>query len=205
MVRASKTGIAMHGLINRSIQCFIRDTYGHKKWDEITARAGLGFSSFEALLSYADELSYRVMDVASEILATPRETLLEDMGTYIVTHPNLEPVRRILRFGGETFLEFLLSLDDLRDRARMAVPDLCLPRLEVRETPDNIVTFRCAGACQGFGYVLMGLLRAMADDYGALVLLEHKGVFAGQELVSVQLLDMGFSAGRAFQLAPARP
>ena len=41
----------MHGLINRAIERFIRDTYGRDVWALIVARAGLGFSEFEAMLS----------------------------------------------------------------------------------------------------------------------------------------------------------
>jgi hypothetical protein len=50
--------------------------------------------------------------------------LLEDIGTYLVTDPALEPLRRLLRFGGDTFAEFLGSLEELPDRARLAMPQL---------------------------------------------------------------------------------
>ena len=56
----------------------------------------------------------------------------------------------------------------------------------------------------GFGHVVMGLLRAMADDYGALALLEHKGTRGDTEILEIQLLDTAFAEGREFELA-ARP
>lgn len=31
----------MHGLINRSIQCFVQDTYGAELWADVAADAGL--------------------------------------------------------------------------------------------------------------------------------------------------------------------
>jgi len=40
----------------------------------------------------------------------------------------------------------------------------------------------------------------MADDYGALVFLEHRGVTGKAELIEVRLLDEGFASGRAFDL-----
>jgi Haem-NO-binding len=192
----------MHGLINRSLECFIRDTYGGAKWADIASAAQLGIGGFESLMSYPDALTYQVLDAACETLDKPREVFLEDMGTYLCSHPNLEAVRRLLRFGGETFVDFLYSLDDLPDRARLAVPDLALPKLELRDHSGGVLTLRCSGEIAGFGHVLVGVLCAMADDYGTLAMFEHMGAQGGGEMVQVQLLEAQFSRGKEFHLAP---
>jgi len=192
----------MHGLINRSIQCFVRDTYGAPIWADIAAGANLGFAEFEALMSYPDALTYRVIDTACDRLDKPRDAFLEDLGTYLCSHPNLEAVRRLLRFGGETFVEFLYSLDDLPDRARLAVPDLVLPGLELRDHSGGALTLRCSGDIAGFGHVLVGVLCAMADDYGTLAMFEFLGRQGGDELVQVRLLEAQFSSGKQFNLSP---
>ncbi len=194
----------MHGLINRALQCFMRDTYGEAVWEEVASHAGLGLRDFEAMICYPDELTFRALDSACTLLNKPRDVLLEDLGTYLVSHENLEPVRRILRFGGDSFHEFLHSLDELPDRVRLAVPDLRLPQIEVREHSPGALTLRCFGACPGFGHVLVGILQAMADDYGTLALLEHKGAGNGEEVVSALLLDADFARGRSFSLTPDR-
>lgn len=36
----------MHELINRSIQCFLRDTYGAATWGAVAREAQLGFRQF---------------------------------------------------------------------------------------------------------------------------------------------------------------
>ena len=97
----------MHGLINRSIECFICDTYGEDTWGAVTARAMLGFQSFEALLRYKPEVTEKVLEAASAQLNMPREMVLEDLGTYLASAPRMEPVRRLLRLGGESYVEFL--------------------------------------------------------------------------------------------------
>ncbi len=59
----------------------------------------------------------------------------------------------------------------------------------------------CSHAVPGFGYVMLGILRAMADDYGALVVLEHQGwQDAGEEVIQVHLLEAAFAQGRSFDL-----
>jgi hypothetical protein len=79
----------MHGLINRSIQCFLRDTYGPAIWRQVTHAAGLGFDSFEPLLTYDAALTEGVIETAAQILRRPRETVLEDLGTYLVSHRDI--------------------------------------------------------------------------------------------------------------------
>ncbi len=192
----------MHGLINRSLEGFLRDTYGNKIWQDVVTAAALEFDSFEAMLEYDDALTYAVLDAAAAQLARPRETLLEDMGTYLVSNPKVEALRRLLRFGGVTFTEFLHSLEDLHERAKLAVPELELPRLYLLG-PSDSGDFKlvCNGGYVGFGYVLMGLLRTMADDYGALVLLDSQDNGNGSGEINIQVVETSFADGRDFCLS----
>lgn len=192
----------MHGLVNRAIECFVRDTYGPTVWADIARSADLPFAGFEAMLDYDDRLTDAVLASAEHHLARPMDALLEDLGTYLVSHPNLEAVRRLLRFGGEGFTEFLHSLDDLPERARLAVADLHLPELELIEhTPSNY-TLVCRSAHPGFAPVLQGLLRAMADDYGVLALLDRGSAATGTEMrISIALVAPDHAEGRDFALA----
>jgi len=191
----------MHGLINRAIERFVRDTYGREVWGGVMRGAGLEYTEFEAMLSYEDDITHRVLHALAANLDRPLPDVLEDVGTYLVSHPNVEALRRLLRFGGPTFTEFLHSLDDLPARARLAVADLRLPELELREHGAEFYSVSCRGDMAGFGHVVVGLLRALADDYGALALLEHKGVRDGAEMIEVRLLSAEHASGRAFDLA----
>lgn len=191
----------MHGLMNRAIECFVRDTYGLRTWSAIARATGLEDSSFEAMLTYDESVTDAVLDAATRELNKPLEVFLEDLGTYLVSHPTTEALRRLLRFGGVTFAEFLNSLDELRGRARLAVSDLDLPELELHEQSKGNYLLSCRYHRPGFGHVLTGILRAMADDYGALVLLdmvEHRG---DTEILSIVVLETAFAEGRQFQLA----
>lgn len=207
----------MHGLINRSIQTFLRDTYGAAFWQRVARSAGLEIDNFETMLLYEDASTGAVVEAASNLLARPRESVLEDLGTYLVSHPNLEPLRRLLRFGGVGFVDFLHSLDELPGRTRLAVPDLELPHMELTDEGGDVFSLVCRGGPAGFGHVMVGILRTMADDYGALVVLEHKGAppatptnvkhrcrgkaqQAGERIV-IRLLDQAFAQGRRFDLA----
>ena len=114
----------MHGLIYRAIECFVTDSYGPEKWSQAASLADLGFVEFEPMLIYDDALAPQVIAAVGEVLNRSEADLMEDVGTYLVSHPNTEGLRRLMRFGGVSFVELLHSLDDLQDRARLAVSDL---------------------------------------------------------------------------------
>lgn len=191
----------MLGLINRSIQCFLRDTYGEGAWLAMARAAKLHFDSFEPLLIYDDALTDHVIEAAAQNLNRSRETVLEDLGTYLVSHPNLEALRRLLRFGGVTFVDFLHSLEDLAEHGRLGLPDLNLPDIELVDQGNGEFLLYVPRLVPGIGHVIVGLLRAMADDYGVLAVLDHAGRAGHRELVSVHLLDHAYSQGRRFELA----
>jgi len=190
----------MHGLINRAIQSFVVDSYGLETWVEATRIANLGFVEFESMLTYGDEVTPDVLNAVSNALDRDRNEVMEDIGTYLVSNPNVEALRRLLRFGGVNFVEFLHSLDDLPDRARLAVSDLNLPQIELREHAHGHFSLVCKSSIGGYGHVMMGVLRAMADDYGVLAVLEHEGSDEEGETISITLIETEFAEGRSFDL-----
>jgi hypothetical protein len=195
----------MHGLINRSIQWFIVKTYGHPLWEQVAHRARIGPEGFEPMLHYDDNVTHALVTSAARVLDRPQEVFLEDLGAFLAS---IEPLRRLLRFGGAGFADFLMSLDEVQSRGQMALPDLELPELILDTQRDGLFAFRVKAPVSGWGAVVCGLVRAMADDYGALALIEVEGMRGTQvngqactEYVSVELLDESFVEGRSFELA----
>lgn len=196
----------MHGLILRTLQVFVQDTYGQDVWQSIAAEAELDPPEIEAMLTYDRALLVRLIGASERVLGKPCRLFLEDIGTYLVSHPNREGLRRLLRFGGVDFIEFLHSLDDLPGRARLAVSNLVLPDLELRDGNGNTFVLRITGDMPSFGHVLVGVLRAMADDYGALVLLDHGEEAQDIKLIEITVVETAFAEGRDFDLSdPSAP
>lgn len=191
----------MHGLIFCTVGAFVADSFGPDVWARALAEADIDVTSFEAMLHYDDALLPRVLNGCAGVLERDVPTVLEDIGTHLVTHRRRAFVRRLMRFGGGTFVELLQSLDELPGRTRLAVPGLDLPEIAVSEHKPHRFTIRCGGAPAGFGFVLMGLLRALADDYGTLAVLEHLGIRDGDEFVEVTVHDTSFAEDRGFSLS----
>lgn len=191
----------MHGFIYRGLQCFLRDTYGAQFWDDIAQNPKIGIHNFEPLLSYDDQISFDLIQLSTRALGRKDYELLEDFGTYLVSHPNMHSLRRLLRFGGVDFVDFLHSLPDLPDRVRMAVSDMHIPKIDLRECEMGHYILEFHAPIPGMSRIAMGIIRAMADDYGALVSLKFSGARVGIEQITVILHDSQFSNGRNFSLA----
>ena len=190
----------MHGLIYRSFQNYMTGSYGRDAWLQFAVWADVSPPDFQAKLSYDDAMASAVLDAMGDVLRRERGDLMEDIGAYLVSHPNTEAVRRLLRFGGMNFEDFLHSLDDLPDRTRMAVSDMELPAIELHEHSAGCFSLICETPLEGFGHLMMGILRVMADDYGALALLELERGSAGRDTVRIQLIETDYSHGRTFDL-----
>jgi len=194
----------MFGLINVAIQSFVEDSYGRLAWEDVIRTAGLDIRDFEAMLPYPDEVTEAVLQAASYSLQKDRSSLLQDLGTYLVTHANMDAVRRLLRYGGREFEEFLLSLDELSDRVRIAIPDLEMPQLNQKPLTSGRFLLTVSSPVHGFGAVLKGVLQGLADDYGALVLVdlseaEQDGTYVEQ--LHIELLELAFGQDRGLDLA----
>ena len=94
-----------------------------------------------------------------------------------------------------------MSLDTLRDRARLAVDDLDLPRLDVASMNEGTIILKVQPIWSGFSDVLVGLIRAMADDYGALVFIQRDFVPQGWDRIEVILIQHDFGSGNRFDLS----
>lgn len=191
----------MHGLVNKALQSYLGDTYGAPAWDAAARDAGISAGGFDLLARCDVAVTDAIVTAASAALDKPREALLEDFGTYLVSHHRLQALRRLLRFGGVDFLDFLHSLEDLPDRARMALPDFDLPAIALDEVAEDGYGLSCQSPFPGWGHVVAGLVRAMADDYGALVIIDHVGAMPGREVLAITLCETRFSAARRFDLA----
>lgn len=187
-------------MINRSLQSFVEQIYGGPVWRAVVEESGLDQTDLDRFNCAVSEETEAVLSAASTVLSKPRAAFLEDFGTFLVSHDSMYPLRRILRFSGAIFLDFLHSLDELPERARLAVPHLDVP--DIRVTAHSLRQFTIAvdHHSEGVGHVMAGMLSALADDYGALVLIDHNGRRGTTETLSIDLAVADFTEGRRFDL-----
>ncbi|GIT90516.1 hypothetical protein JANAI62_00020 [Jannaschia pagri] len=197
----------MHGMICKSLEGYVISAHGKDVWAAIARDAEVGIDGFEAMQSYPNEVFAAAQTAAAKRLGRDRLQLMEDIGIWICTHPPLQPVRRLFRFIGTSFRDLVLSLDEVEARARMAVPELELPIFHLCQVDDVEFEVQCTWPIPGASGLLTGILRTLADEYGALAMIEidaTQKVSAGWvEIVSIQLFDEDFQAPQAFSLGGA--
>lgn len=187
----------MDALMLRFLQGYVRGTFGAQVWQTVCRRAGLTVETFEPMLRYPPGLADQVAAQVAAGLGRPVDSIWEDMGTYLVTSPGHEGVRRLLRFGGIGFADFLHSLEELPGRARLAMPDLDLPEIHLTEIAPDRFELECRSHLRGTLRVLAGMLTAMADDFGTLCLIETEG----EHRIAIRVLDRDHAVARPFDLA----
>lgn len=190
-------GSEMDALLLRSLQSYVIDTLGLESWKRVCNAADAKVETFEPMLRYDPGMADRIAQVAADVLGRSVDAIWEDVGIYLVTNPEREGVRRLLRFGGTGFADFLHSLEELPGRARLAMPHLDLPEVTLHEAGPDRFELRCRSDIGGLQRVLVGLLTAMADDYGTLCLIAP----GTDALTSITVLDSRHASGRRFDLA----
>lgn len=183
-------------MINRSVESFLRTSYGDALWLEVLRTAQVDQQGFLAMAGFDDRATRRVVYTAARLLGKPIGELVEDLGAWLV---QLEPVRRLLRFSGPDFIEFVLSLEDLPGRARMILPELPVNNLAVIRNDCSDFTIGADSLPSGWVWALAGALRGMADDYGTLALIAVSGNW-----ITLQIALADHTTSRPFELSPFR-
>ena len=164
----------MLGVVNKAIEAFVCQRYGDKLWADLLIDLSLPGYEFEAMLTYEDGITYDLIDRLAKRQSKMHQDVLEDI---------------------------LLSLDDLNDRVALALDILEMPLIRVLPLSAEKIHVRVAPKWHGFSDVLVGLLRALADDYGALVFMDRLADTDQTECIKVILIDHHHSAGTSFDLA----
>lgn len=184
----------MQGLLNRSIEFFLRTTYGDHVWTEIATRAGIDPQGFLGLRSYPGDPTTRMLRAASARLEKSPSELLEDTGGCVV---RCESLRRLLRFSGSSFSDFVLALEELPGRARMILPHLTFPTINVIQREADHYRIEGENWSRGLEWLLAGALRGIADDYGVLALIDVR-----RSGVELRVMLQAFTPGNPFTFAP---
>ena len=195
----------MDCLMCRALEAFVRDLHGADAWQAALSAVGLAGPAGGPVRGYADTDAPGLARAAAQRAGQRPEELAGDLGCWLVSHPTTQSIRRLLRFGGQDFAEFLATLEELPGRVALAVPMLRLPAMEVCFAEDGGISIDVAGGVDLFAPVIEGVIRAMADDYGALVFVDRDQADpAGPARLTVRLHDAAFAEARLFRLVDGR-
>lgn len=157
----------MYGMVNKAIEDLALKVGGPDVWNEIKQRAGIDEVAFVSMNSYDDDITYRLVGAASDVLGLPAEAVLEEFGKHWILYTGREGYGPLLSSAGTSVADFLRNLDALHARVRLSMPDLRPPSFTVENLDDDKIAVHYYSTRAGLGPMVVGLLKglgAMLDE-----------------------------------------
>ena len=172
----------MYGLVNQAIEDLVRSNQGDATWEVIKQKAGVETEAFLGMEEYPDEVTYKLVQAAAEILNTPSEEFLRAFGEYWVLYTAKEGYGEMLSAGGETLPEFLQYLDTLHTRVGVIMPNLQPPSFSCTEVSDHSLHLHYYSHREGLAAMVIGLVQGLGKMFGTETEVQHiKGHHTGED------------------------
>lgn len=154
----------MYGMINKAIKELIIKQHGESCWEEIRSLAGLDEGDLIGMNTYPDEMTYKLVGVASEKLGLPISEILKDLGEFWVTYV-AEDYGYLLDATGNDFVEFVQNLNNLHSRVQSLMPELIPPRITCTDVNENSLRIHYFSFRVGLTDMVIGLLLGLAKRF----------------------------------------
>jgi hypothetical protein len=155
----------MYGLINKAVQDLVVTKFGEDKWAEIAKKAGVTDPNFVSMAKYPDEVTYKLVGAASEVLGAPPAQILEAFGEYWTVYSAEAGFGHLLDFAGNNLVDFLRNLDNMHTRVQLTFPELEPPSFKVSEITDKSLRLHYYSKRPGLAPVAMGMVKGLGKRF----------------------------------------
>lgn len=163
----------MYGLVNLAIQELVCTTAGEAKWQEIRTRAGVSMEVFSRMSSYDDDVTYRLVAAASEVLQIPADEVISSFGEFWVLYTGRNGYGEMFTMAGNNLKAFLANLDNMHTRIGLNFPSLQPPSFQIEDEDDGRVRLHYFSDRQGLCPMIFGLLKGLGQLFKTSVEIEH--------------------------------
>ena len=163
----------MYGLVNRAIEELVCHNFGEETWAAIRMAAGVDMEAFICMEPYPDEITYQLVDAASQLLGIPAETILQTFGEYWTLYTAREGYGELLKVSGDTLPEFLRNLDNLHARVGLLYPELRPPSFECTHADETGMLLHYRSERAGMAPLVIGLLQGLSKMFATELAIEH--------------------------------
>lgn len=155
----------MYGIVNKAIRDLILADFGADAWDAVKDRAGVELDFFVSNEPYPDDISYRLVAAASEVLGMAADDILIRFGEHWVMKTGVESYGSLLKSGGGSLREFLLNLPDFHARVALLYPQLQPPEFTYSDVTENSLRLHYHTHRPGLTSFVYGLLQGLGRLY----------------------------------------
>ncbi len=163
----------MYGLVNEAVRNLVITNAGEDTWNQIRTKAGVEVESFSRMDQYPDDLTYRLVGAASEVLGAPADAIMEQFGEFWIRYTGREGYGHLFDIAGNSFRDFLFNLDALHTRVGDNFKDLRPPSFKCEDVNEQTIRMHYLTERPGLCPMVLGLLRGLADHFETEVFVEH--------------------------------
>jgi heme-NO-binding protein len=164
----------MYGLVNKAVVDLVTSKFGQDAWNKIKQKAEVDIDVFVSMDAYPDDITYRLVGAASEVLKIPAEQVLEAFGEWWVLYTANEGYGPLLNASGSNLREFLMNLDALHARVALTMPQLKPPRFRVVDVDPSTMRLEYYSTRQGLAPMVVGLLKGLGIRFKTPIEISHE-------------------------------
>lgn len=155
----------MYGLVNKAIEEMVCSQFDDTTWETIKKKADVKTEAFVSMEGYPDEVTYRLVGAASEVLGLSPAEVMHAFGKYWVQYTAREGYGELMEMNGEDLPEFLENLDDLHARVGVMFPKLQPPSFDCDEEAEDELTLHYHSERDGLAPMVMGLIEGLGERF----------------------------------------
>lgn len=155
----------MYGLVNKAVEEMVCLHHGEEAWEKIKAAAGVDVDVFMSNEAYPDDVTYRLVGAASEVLGVSVERILFGFGEHWVLHTARDAYGGLLQAAGKTLPEFLQNLPDFHSRVSMIFPDLRPPQFSCSDIGPDSLRLHYRSHRKGLAPFVIGLISGLGKMF----------------------------------------
>ena len=163
----------MYGMVNKAVEDMVVMHHGEAVWEQIKAMAGVDVDVFMSNENYTDDITYKLVAAASEVLKMPTEQILIGFGEHWVLHTAAEGYGGLMKAAGKTLPEFMRNLPDFHSRVTLIFPKLQPPHFECTDVTDRSLKLHYYSHRQGIAPFVVGLMQGLGKKFKTPVMVQR--------------------------------
>lgn len=155
----------MYGMVNRALEEMIIERFGSSAWQRVKEQSAVDVEVFISNNGYPDEMTYKLVGAASQILEMPTDEILKAFGRHWVLQTARDGYGELLSAGGRDLPEFLRNLPAFHARVSLIFPHLRPPRFSCFDVTDDSLGLRYYSDRPGLAPFVLGLLNGLGEVF----------------------------------------
>ena len=155
----------MYGLVNKAIEDLVCARFGEQAWEAIKRKADIDIEVIVSMDGYPDDVTYKLVGAASEVLGLSVEELLEAFGEHWVLYTGREGYGEMLKMAGDSLPSFLQNLDSLHAHVGLVYPHLKPPTFRCTHIREDSLRLHYHSDRTGLAPMVIGPLKGLGKMF----------------------------------------